>query len=60
MQDLNDFGATIVLITHDPDVAAQADRQVHIRDGLIVLSEHHWSWSGWRWAGWVRAECARC
>jgi putative ABC transport system ATP-binding protein len=36
MHDLNDSGATIVLITHDPDVAAQADRQVHIRDGLIV------------------------
>ena len=36
LHDLNDSGATIVLITHDPDVAAQADRQVHLRDGLIV------------------------
>jgi putative ABC transport system ATP-binding protein len=26
---------TIVLITHDPDVAAHADRQVHVRDGRV-------------------------
>jgi putative ABC transport system ATP-binding protein len=33
--DLHAQGRTIVLITHDPDVAAQAERQVHVRDGLI-------------------------
>ncbi len=33
--DLHAQGRTIVLITHDPDVAAQAQRQVHVRDGLI-------------------------
>jgi ABC-type lipoprotein export system ATPase subunit len=27
---------TIVLVTHDPQVAAFADRQVHMRDGLVV------------------------
>jgi putative ABC transport system ATP-binding protein len=33
--ELHADGRTIVLITHDPDVAAHADRQVHVRDGLI-------------------------
>ncbi len=34
--ELHSSGRTIVLITHDPDVAAVADRQVHIRDGRIA------------------------
>ncbi len=34
-QRLKNEGKTIVLITHDPGVAAEADRAVHIRDGLI-------------------------
>jgi len=29
-------GATIVLVTHEPDIAAQADRIVTMRDGLII------------------------
>jgi len=36
LRDLNDAGRTVVLITHDQDVAAIADRQVHLRDGRIV------------------------
>ncbi len=32
---LRDAGGTIVLITHRPDVAAHADRVVHIRDGRL-------------------------
>jgi putative ABC transport system ATP-binding protein len=29
-------GTTLVLVTHDAEVAASADRQIHLRDGLIV------------------------
>ena len=35
MQDLNKQGITIVLITHEPEVAAYASRQIHFRDGKI-------------------------
>lgn len=33
---LRDQGKTIVLITHDPEVAQWADRTVHIRDGRLL------------------------
>ena len=36
LHELNDAGRTIVLITHDADVAAQATRQIHVRDGRIA------------------------
>ena len=34
--DLHASGRTIILITHDPEVAAVADRQIHIRDGQVA------------------------
>ncbi|MFN8521291.1 MAG: ABC transporter ATP-binding protein [Chloroflexota bacterium] len=34
--ELHRQGRTIVLITHDHEVAAQAPRQVHVRDGQLV------------------------
>jgi len=34
-QLLNDDGKTVVLITHEPDIAEHAKRIVHVRDGLI-------------------------
>jgi putative ABC transport system ATP-binding protein len=35
--DLHSQGITIVTVTHDPEVAAQAQRTIHIRDGVVVL-----------------------
>lgn len=37
-QSLNDEGVTIVMITHEPEIAAHAKRTLHIRDGLLVNS----------------------
>ncbi|PZQ90412.1 MAG: ABC transporter [Leifsonia xyli] len=38
-QELNEAGRTIVLITHEAEVAEHAGRIVRVRDGLIVASE---------------------
>jgi putative ABC transport system ATP-binding protein len=39
LRDLNDQGRTIVLITHEPDIAAFSQRVVRLRDGIIVSDE---------------------
>jgi putative ABC transport system ATP-binding protein len=36
LRELNATGRTIVLITHDPDVASEASRQIHLHDGKIA------------------------
>jgi putative ABC transport system ATP-binding protein len=39
-QRLNkDHGRTIVLITHEPDVAEHAERIIHVRDGVIISDD---------------------
>jgi putative ABC transport system ATP-binding protein len=35
-QSVDDLGQTVVMVTHDPEAAAYADRLVVLRDGLIV------------------------
>jgi putative ABC transport system ATP-binding protein len=32
-------GTTLVLVTHDPGVAALADRLIHLRDGRVERQE---------------------
>jgi putative ABC transport system ATP-binding protein len=32
-------GTTLVLVTHHPQLAARADRRIHMRDGVIVSDE---------------------
>lgn len=36
LKNVNKRGATVIVITHEPEVAAQADRVIEIRDGHIV------------------------
>jgi putative ABC transport system ATP-binding protein len=39
-QRLNDAGKTVILVTHEPDVAAYAKRIVRFRDGMIEHDEY--------------------
>lgn len=39
LQEINQQGTTIVMVTHDPGLAAQAKRNIHVRDGQV--SELH-------------------
>jgi ABC-type lipoprotein export system ATPase subunit len=40
LRQLNhDFGITLIVVTHNPDVAAYADRVVHLRDGQVTAVE---------------------
>ena len=41
-------GTTLVLVTHDPEVASRADRSIVLRDGLVV--EDTLPYNGRRWA----------
>jgi putative ABC transport system ATP-binding protein len=36
LRNLNREGLTVILVTHEPDIAAHADRQIYFKDGRIV------------------------
>ena len=37
LEQLHDSGRTVVIITHDDEIAEQAARRVRIKDGRVVL-----------------------
>jgi macrolide transport system ATP-binding/permease protein len=39
LRALHEGGATVVLVTHSPDVASQADRRVRLKDGVLLEAE---------------------
>ena len=39
LEELHGEGLTLILVTHDPNVAARADRLITVRDGRIVADE---------------------
>jgi putative ABC transport system ATP-binding protein len=42
LEDINQQGTTIIMVTHDPELAARAQRNVHIVDGMATdLSIEH-------------------
>jgi putative ABC transport system ATP-binding protein len=44
--ELNADGATIIMITHDGDLAARLPRQVHVLDGRIISDDGPGSFAG--------------
>ena len=38
-RDVNDEGRTVLLVTHEEDIAAQTRRIIHLRDGRIISDE---------------------
>ena len=54
-RSLHDQGMTIVMVTHDPDIAAQCERMIHIKDGLVASDEI----SGARHRPWRCQACRR-
>jgi putative ABC transport system ATP-binding protein len=44
LHELHQRGRTIVMITHEPDMGAQAQRIVYLRDGRVVPVPHSGGW----------------
>jgi putative ABC transport system ATP-binding protein len=38
---LHGAGNTVILVTHETDIAAHAHRQVMLRDGRVLTDERH-------------------
>ena len=44
LTDVHRSGSTIVMVTHDPGVAARGDRVIYLRDGVLVDSNEMGPW----------------
>ena len=36
LEKINGSGATVVMVTHDPELANRASRQIHLLDGKLI------------------------
>ena len=41
LESINEWGTTIVMVTHDPDLARRAQRNIQIVDGQVADLHHH-------------------
>ena len=36
LENINEEGTTIIMVTHDPDLARRAHRNIHVMDGQVT------------------------
>ena len=41
LHELNERGRTIVMVTHEAEIAAHTERTIHLRDGLVETTVHN-------------------
>jgi ABC-type lipoprotein export system ATPase subunit len=41
IHELHDQGATIVMVTHELDIAEHAQRVIYLRDGKVISDREH-------------------
>jgi len=40
-RELNTSGETVIMVTHNPELAARTGRVIRMRDGLVISKEEH-------------------